>query len=49
MREFLECYADSRDASSSLRSAQIARIEHLRKKYGFAAPFYWAGFISSKR
>jgi tetratricopeptide (TPR) repeat protein/CHAT domain-containing protein len=45
MEEFYRRILEGEDKSKALRKSKLKLIENLRKKGGFADPWYWAGFI----
>jgi CHAT domain-containing protein len=47
MREFFQELSLQDSAATAFRNAQLSRIEALRKRVGFASPYYWAPFTFS--
>jgi CHAT domain-containing protein len=47
MREFFQELSLQDSAATAFRNAQLSRIEALRKRDGFASPYYWAPFTFS--
>jgi CHAT domain-containing protein len=44
MREFFHELSSQDSASTAFRNAQLSRIDALRKRDGFASPYFWAAF-----